>query len=864
MTIAQQRFGLVLPLAWVLIASGVVNGVLHCLVARHMCLEDDNCALMLDIVARTCGDTYDGTVCRSPSLETCRGSLQTLWTNPIFAGGCACGDDDVECRHLRDSLSQHPCLKVPRREPNSENVELIGEYPSCTYAFNMCTQYLKCKRIYDYFRKMCKVKDGECGMTNWVKCQRAWTKLQLTPIYGCLCHGEAELEKCAKVYSNIYNNPCIEQLQNWAASYWTSTELPLLQSGEIQWLSVSSTDDPVARGPPVTDHAALPHVVTALTDPEAAATLLGYPAFDRSGSDEGFDDVTDSSLESTEMFGPFKSALHGELIGLPSESSHPNVISLPTKGDEPQVTGPPPDHLPSTAIKAKSTCQRAYHICEQEKSCQVLLGNMLQVCDSETAPCNRTECMAAVQNFYHLGNPSTIRAVAFCICRYNDDVCLIQQRKLHPPCAQRPEVEMPGCHEVAEQCRANAQCRQRMERFVDACAVDRNTLQCQGPLEECRMALVDILGTQLRTNCACSGNDFALLYYCIEWQRMVWLNPCVVQAQKDYHEARLTTPSPPPPPPSPNKVRVPSKPSVIRVPLPSRTTTTTVASTDDPWQDGQDHYEDAVTLLSEITSTDPTEYCVVDRSTDNDIRIAVNFAQRIYDQNNPHCSMVCFCLSGPNLSCKHLDCLEKTPCQTSLAVYSHASPTYVASQGLCLCYSGNFICLKPPENTYNLVPGVYLFLGYSKVDEENVKKHTNVTIGDAIRFLQRMVDKHWPPSCKLTLGEHLGENVILQAYMEDYAVQRENNTVTPEMVNKEDEVCSPVLRNISHLIEKNDPLVRQHVALSLVKLSAVEVHLKGFASAGVNLKPCRVLVLVVVGLVMVKWHRNAHLLGLPP
>merc|ERR1719474_1398230 len=49
--------------------------------------------------------------------------------------------------------------------------------------------------------------------------------------------------------------------------------------------------------------------------------------------------------------------------------------------------------------------------------------------------------------------------------------------------------------------------------------------------------MLEILGTDLRTNCACSGTagDFRELFECIEYRRLFWLNPCVVDAQKDYH-----------------------------------------------------------------------------------------------------------------------------------------------------------------------------------------------------------------------------------------------------------------------------------------------------------------------------------------
>ena len=69
--------------------------------------------------------------------------------------------------------------------------------------------------------------------------------------------------------------------------------------------------------------------------------------------------------------------------------------------------------------------------------------------------------------------------------------------------------------------------RPRLEFYVQACAVDIVTNGCAGPPSICRRAVLDILGTDLRTTCTCRGSDLAALYDCLEWQRLLWLNPCV-------------------------------------------------------------------------------------------------------------------------------------------------------------------------------------------------------------------------------------------------------------------------------------------------------------------------------------------------
>ncbi len=68
-----------------------------------------------------------------------------------------------------------------------------------------------------------------------------------------------------------------------------------------------------------------------------------------------------------------------------------------------------------------------------------------------------------------------------------------------------------------------------MIAYEMSCAVDTFSQKCQGPEKNCRKALVSILGTQLRTKCACDGEaaDFRQLYDCYGWRRLLWANPCV-------------------------------------------------------------------------------------------------------------------------------------------------------------------------------------------------------------------------------------------------------------------------------------------------------------------------------------------------
>lgn len=78
---------------------------------------------------------------------------------------------------------------------------------------------------------------------------------------------------------------------------------------------------------------------------------------------------------------------------------------------------------------------------------------------------------------------------------------------------------------------------------------------------------------------------------------------------------------------------------------------------------------------------------------------------QIYSLDDAECSELCFCTDSLVLTC-HALCVPIAPCRTALAFYSHASPAYQAFRGRCLCYSGKFICMRPPPGEY-ILPGMY-------------------------------------------------------------------------------------------------------------------------------------------------------------
>nr|XP_029714159.1 uncharacterized protein LOC109408875 [Aedes albopictus] len=578
-------------------------------------------------------------------------------------------------------------------------------------------------------------------------------------------------------------------------------------------------------------------------------------------------------------------------------------------------------------IHFQSTCHLAMDACRSDSSCYPAFKTVMMHCDLHR--CNRNACMNSLQSFYKGIHDDLSLDIAFCLCRKTPnrhDSCMIAQEKLHPACAQRPPENLsaqessngalfsppPSCHAVAEMCRQDDDCRSRLEVFEQSCAVDSVTKKCAGKTSACRQAMLGILGTPLRTNCACQGSEVQQLYDCLGWQRLLWLNPCVVESQKDFHLKRLaelglltttttpttttmrttrTTQAPTPPPTKPKPVYRP-KPTVAQpietnyIETPDTRPETLVHKGNElivrtdldlhpteleprgksvhsfPEVDHQeedheeeDHYRHTngnnriphqrpdeqvlqmLTTEAEIetvpptttttTTTEPTttpvpiRYCVVQRSQQSDQHIAEGKSRRLYMLDDAECSELCTCGAGETLSLScHALCVPLAPCRTSLAYYSHAAPAYQAYRGRCLCYSGRFICMRPPPGEYSLPGGIFLLLGYSSTDEALLRPHTNLGVQDAVRALQQYVQQHInnETSCILTLFNITEENIILSIRLPP-----DSKLSNMELLRLEKDHCTKILETISHQINHQHVEMSAHRLLSIFKMAEVQV-----------------------------------------
>ncbi|KYN06427.1 GDNF family receptor alpha-3 [Cyphomyrmex costatus] len=506
-----------------------------------------------------------------------------------------------------------------------------------------------------------------------------------------------------------------------------------------------------------------------------------------------------------------------------------------------------------------STCHHAYTSCKNDPECKNLLEPVLNHCDSTT--CARNECMEALQHFYKTANHKHSVEIAFCLCRKTDnkkDECIVAQEKMHPTCAQRIDgAEMPTCHSLAETCKENRSCRLRLEYYEQSCAVDSMTKKCAGPTSECRKAMLGILGTELHTNCACKGTELNQLYGCLGWQRLLWVNPCVVESQKDYHarrkhhHSRTTTAK---------TTTTAAVASTTRSPA-STVATTAVEQVEDnqipevtrwPTTEPTETWEITTTTISTTpsttTTTTPTpRFCVVQRSNAHSQQyIREGKGKRLYREDEPECSELCVCAEGEQLVCNTL-CIETLPCKTDFAFYNHEAPAYQAHRGPCLCYSGGFICMRPSPETYSIPHGVFMFLGYSEKDETLLKQYNNVTVLDAVSSLDNFMRKEVNNQtvCTLFLYNATRENVIAVARLgTDNPPLNSSQAQSLQHLLRVKEECASMMQDLSDKINNKHHEVRTHPLLSIFKMAEVEVKMP-YSNEATNSRSSSVLLVVL-------------------
>uniref|UniRef100_A0A2S2NAC9 GDNF family receptor alpha-3 n=1 Tax=Schizaphis graminum TaxID=13262 RepID=A0A2S2NAC9_SCHGA len=555
--------------------------------------------------------------------------------------------------------------------------------------------------------------------------------------------------------------------------------------------------------------------------------------------------------------------------------------------------------IDNSILNFQSTCHEALETCNKHPQCQEMVASIIRNCNHRQ--CKKDNCMESLQNFYRNESMHSYAIeIAFCLCKksgVNKDKCLIAQEMLHPECAQRADgpAKVP-CHFLAESCRAKSNCRSRLEAFEQTCSVDQTTSRCAGPPSTCRESILGILGTMLRTNCACKDTSPSKFYDCMGWQRVFWFNSCVVEAQRDFHMTKIKdsvkllsrhfyTTTAVPVDHYDQTTAIAVRPLSSAVPSTEAMvvqTTTTVRVLIAGKKFRPDTMTTAVTTpkastTSVATTAVTTSISTVSTTASSTLSLASQIPLRGCSlQRSPHynkqfmsegdvirlhslednsCSEVCHCKTGESLTCQTI-CVEVEPCETEIAYYHHESPAYIAFRGRCVCYVGRFICMRPKMGSYTLVPGVFLFLGYSEKDEQLLKSLDimNFEIKDIVYTIQKFIQEHmvFNTTCKLQLHSISFENMIIMGkasqklttggYLKNDATDIRSSVLQDNMA------CFEILKNFSYMVTTQAMQVKTNMLLSVLKIAEVDILLPVSNSRSANLSPdtCTATLLLVI------------------
>ncbi|XP_069187341.1 uncharacterized protein [Procambarus clarkii] len=234
----------------------------------------------------------------------------------------------------------------------------------------------------------------------------------------------------------------------------------------------------------------------------------------------------------------------------------------------------------------------------------------------------------------------------------------------------------------------------------------------------------------------------------------------------------------------------------------------------------------ATNITAVFATTVPRRSCSMKIGDMTTLSIPEGGYKRHYKDTD--CSELCHCIltdedREPQAKCTTLTCMDTKACNTSRALYPHTAPYYLAYRGLCVCYNGAFICQRPnPE--YDLGPGIYLFLGYSRGEVKILQPHTSVNEHEAVKILETILIKDYGFKCTLETKHHMGENFIILA---ELSINPETYISPFIKQRREKEECAGPLRDLAEKINARPrhPDIITDSILSMFILAAVDVNI---------------------------------------
>ncbi|KAK8404031.1 hypothetical protein O3P69_000238 [Scylla paramamosain] len=868
---------------------------LNCLLAKQLCEEDSNCSAILKVIPTLCGPEL--VACSTVTVSRCQAALKTLVQFSWFQPTCLCREPrlDPQCNAFRDLLFDHPCVFIIRKDVDLHPLHYI---PTCHVASDICRESPWCQQQLDMN------PDRE-------NCLTSWLKLRETPLLGCICPDNKD-KRCGHLYSLVNENPCLGERYpgRVAAMSRVAAALgsPLSQTVSMPTAAAThiiiSTSQADPLYPLSTKHHYLQHLPVTSTCPNTTSLidnhhrhhpirLFGHiphshsPVWHLSSPHENESEprfslphhtsartqtATEPHTQHQHAAAPTNTYSH-----LPGTPEAPYLHKLfPYTQHLPAPLLSAPQHL-STGTQADhnvsldqlkyvaGTCHEAFEGCMANSGCRSKLEEVSSHC--EAAKCQKEDCRSAIKNIYKYlldTDQELALKIALCVCRdssaKNYGKCLRGQRRLHPPCAiMSDSASANQCHSLGRECRGDRVCRYQLEHYELSCAADTVTGRCAGHHRECTKAMLGLLGTNLHTNCACKVTAFQDINQCLAWKRLIWGNPCVVEAQLTYHLKQLGINADPlisftdsldarvDQLPAEEETLSPQLAVVgganralysrsdsledltEEVPRPVGVEARKVASTA---QSDHTHPNAApaapfATFTTSATNR-PENYCEVRHHSDTTPHIIEEGEKiRLYDGRTTDCSTLCICQQHGQMQCMVLECTKEKACETTSAVYNHNSPAYQVSRGDCICYSGDFVCQRPREEDFNLPMGLFLMLGFSKKEEALLKSATGSGVAEAIPPLQqlfRSIAINLGEDCQLELIHHTENNVVLQARHSKLMVDpmhAGNVTYSQDMLHDERDRCEEPIHRVGAMFQHRSPRIHHDVRLSLFVLAEV-------------------------------------------
>ncbi|XP_074660500.1 uncharacterized protein LOC141912962 [Tubulanus polymorphus] len=407
-------------------------------------------------------------------------------------------------------------------------------------------------------------------------------------------------------------------------------------------------------------------------------------------------------------------------------------------------------------------CYDAYGDCNKEYLCRRKMEKFIASCqwNAQKKGCDKKKCLPDMADYYQNVAVKHAHAAAFCVCEKSGIKCESLRAVLQPQCAVK-ESPTPSCLTLVRKCQSSSDCRRRWEYYNNYCHTDSKTGECMHGNHLCRDAVVGLMGTLLMTNCSCQGVQDEVTSRCRGIEERLVKNRC---------RAKAITPEP-----------------FIYEATPANNL-----------------LKDDKELIKFEVEMPPTPS--KQRICANMLKNEKSPVIRVYP-NNTHCSDLCKCIRNGTMMCQHLPCLPVKSCTESLSIYGHGSVIPRNNRGTCRCHVGEIICAKGrnPVITGN---GIFLQVGYSQIDRENLRKFSinfNYEVL-CMRLTNLLQPQPYGVPCELKIMAKTPGNIVFG--------------VIPTR-NKQH--CIDAMRLLTYMIEIHHAIVMTDPLLSTIRVANVDV-----------------------------------------